>query len=380
MLDLTKFKVYIVGGYVRDRLLGRECKDHDFVVVGATPADMLAAGFQQVGADFPVFLAPNGDEYALARTERKTSPGYHGFEVSFDPTVTVEDDLRRRDLTINAMAREVLNWNELGHAKLSDEIIDPFNGQRDLHNRVLRHVSEAFAEDPLRILRVARFRARYDFDVHTTTMELMQKLVKDGEVSHLTPERVWAEVERALMEKFPTKFFWTLDQCGASMVLFPELHRHTIFCGGSLERAAMHGMDLDVRFSVLMATLPAMKVVAVCERLRLPDHIKWAAIRTATILTRLDNRRAGADMVFDVLNAVDGFRKPDAVALAARATLYLTDEKATFNMDRILRGLRAALPVSFASLTPEQQNTLKGKEIGDAIAANRLEAIRSVLC
>ena len=380
MLDLTKFKVYIVGGYVRDRLLGRECKDHDFVVVGATPADMLAAGFQQVGADFPVFLAPNGDEYALARTERKTSPGYHGFEVSFDPTVTVEDDLRRRDLTINAMAREVLSWNELGHAKLSDEIIDPFNGQVDLYNRVLRHVSEAFAEDPLRILRVARFRARYDFGIHEDTMDLMKKLVNAGEVSHLTPERVWAEVERALMEKFPTKFFWTLDQCGASMVLFPELHRHTIFCGGHLERAAQHGMELELRFTVLTATLPAMKVVALCERLRAPEHVKWAAIRTATILTRLNNQRADADMVFDILNAVDGFRKPAGVVMAARAALYMMDERANFNMDRILRGLRVSLPVSFASLTAEQRNTLKGKEIGDAIAANRLDAIRSVLC
>lgn len=379
MLDLTKFKVYIVGGYVRDRLLGRECKDHDFVVVGATPTDMLDAGFQQVGADFPVFLAPNGDQYALARTERKTSPGYHGFDVVFDPSVTLEDDLRRRDLTINAMAREVLSWNELGHAKLSDVVIDPFGGQQDLQNRKLRHVSDAFAEDPLRVLRVARFHARYDFDVHASTMELMRKLVNDGELAHLTTERVWAEVESALMEKYPTKFFWILDQVGASSVLFPELHRHVIFSGGSLERATLHDMDLEIRFSVLTATLPAMKVVALCERLRPPDRIKWAAIRTATILTRLNNQRVTAESAFDTLSAVDGFRRPDGVVLAARASLYLADEKVTFNLDRILRGLRAALPVTFASLSPTQQETLKGKEIGEAIAAKRMEAIRAVL-
>jgi tRNA nucleotidyltransferase (CCA-adding enzyme) len=379
MLDLTKFKVFIVGGYVRDRLLGRECKDHDFVVVGATPADMLDAGFKQVGADFPVFLAPNGDEYALARTERKTSPGYHGFDVVFDPSVTLEDDLRRRDLTINAMAREVLGWNELGHAKLSDQIIDPFGGQMDLAANTLRHVSDAFAEDPLRILRTARFRARYDFDVAPETIELMKKLVNAGEVDHLTPERVWAEMERALMEKHPTKFFWTLDQCGASQVLFPELHRHTIFCGGSLDRAAMHGADLEVRVAVLTALLPAMKVVALMERLRAPETVKWAAIRTATILTQMNNQIASADKAFEVLASVDGFRQPNGVIVSARAVLFMHDERANLNMDRLLRGLRAALSVSFASLTKDQQATLKGKEIGEAIAAKRLSAFRSVL-
>lgn len=379
MLDLTKFRVFICGGYVRDRLLGRECKDHDFVVVGATPADMLAAGFQQVGADFPVFLAPNGDEYALARTERKTSPGYHGFEVTFDPSVTLEDDLRRRDLTINAMAREVLGWNELGHAKLSDTVIDPFNGLHDLKNGILRHVSEAFAEDPLRVLRVARFRARYDFSIDPATKELMTRLVAAGEVDRLTPERVWAEMERGLMETYPTKFFWTLDECGAARVLIPELHRHTIFCGGSVERAAMHGADLETRISVLTATLPAMKVVSLMERLRAPEAVKWAAIRTATIMTRLNGQHATADMVFDTINAVDGFRKPEGVVGSARAILFLLDERANANMDRVLRGLRLAQPISFASLTEEQRNTLKGKEIGEAIAAKRLAAIRSIL-
>ena len=185
-------KVYIVGGYVRDRLLGREGKDHDFVVVGATTQMMLEAGFKQVGADFPVFLNTVGDEYALARTERKIGKGYHGFETEFGTNVTLEDDLKRRDLTVNSMAREVLGWNELGHAKLSDDIIDPFNGQKHLHNGMIKHTSKAFAEDPVRVLRVARFRARYNFNVAKSTKNLMTKMVDAGEVDHLTPERVWS--------------------------------------------------------------------------------------------------------------------------------------------------------------------------------------------
>jgi tRNA nucleotidyltransferase/poly(A) polymerase len=209
-------QIYIVGGYVRDRLLGREAKDHDFVVVGSTPEEMIANGFSQVGADFPVFLHPvSGDEFALARTERKVGNGYTGFEVNADPSVTLEDDLRRRDLTINAMARRVISFNELGHAQLDDEVIDPFNGRADLELQILRHVSPAFAEDPLRVLRVARFAARYDFTVHPSTVALMKRLVNQGQMQHLTSERVWVEVEKAIGEPHPHRFFAVLDEVGA---------------------------------------------------------------------------------------------------------------------------------------------------------------------
>ncbi len=208
-------KIYRVGGAVRDRLLGRPVSEIDWVVVGATPEQMKALGFRQVGKDFPVFIHPEtGEEYALARTERKTGRGYYGFEVHADPDVTLEQDLARRDLTINAMAED-----EQGR------LIDPFGGRRDLEAGILRHVSPAFVEDPVRILRVARFAARFDFTVAPETMELMRRMVENGEVEALVPERVWAELERAMGEPFPGRFVTVLRECGALKALFPEVDR-----------------------------------------------------------------------------------------------------------------------------------------------------------
>lgn len=210
-------KTYLVGGAVRDKLLGLEIKDKDYVVVGATPEQMVAQGFKPVGKDFPVFLHPQtNDEYALARTERKTAKGYHGFVFNTDPSVTIEDDLQRRDLTINAIAEDLQ----------TGEIIDPYCGQKDIVNRNLRHVSDAFAEDPVRILRTARFAARYyqfDFKVHDTTMQLMQKMVDNGEVDTLVAERVWQELKSTLNENKPSEFVRILRQCGALKILFPEI-------------------------------------------------------------------------------------------------------------------------------------------------------------
>ncbi|MGN2244095.1 multifunctional CCA addition/repair protein [Frateuria sp. GZRR33] len=207
---------YLVGGAVRDRLLGRPVVDHDHVVVGATPDEMLAQGFRPVGKDFPVFLHPDtGEEYALARTERKTGHGYHGFAFHADPGVTLEEDLARRDLTINAIAQDE-----------SGALVDPFDGQRDIEARVLRHVSPAFVEDPVRLLRVARFAARFaplGFRVAEETMALMRTMVADGEVDHLVPERVWAETRRALAEPQPSTFLRVLREAGALAVLFPEV-------------------------------------------------------------------------------------------------------------------------------------------------------------
>ena len=207
---------YLVGGAVRDRLLGRPVVDHDHVVVGATPDEMLAQGFRPVGRDFPVFLHPDtGEEYALARTERKTGHGYHGFAFHADPGVTLEADLARRDLTINAIAQDE-----------SGALVDPFDGQRDIEARVLRHVSPAFVEDPVRLLRVARFAARFaplGFRVAEETMALMRTMVADGEVDHLVPERVWAETRRALAEPQPSTFLRVLREAGALAVLFPEV-------------------------------------------------------------------------------------------------------------------------------------------------------------
>ena len=209
-------KVYLVGGAVRDQLLGLPVKDRDWIVVGAVPATLLSLGYQQVGKDFPVFLNPKTkEEYALARTERKAGAGYTGFICDFSPTITLEQDLIRRDLTINAMAQ-----SEDG------EIIDPYGGKQDLENRILRHISPAFSEDPLRVLRVARFAARYHslgFKIASETLALMAELAQSGELQHLTAERVWLETEKALNEKNPEIYFETLHKTGALRVLFPEI-------------------------------------------------------------------------------------------------------------------------------------------------------------
>jgi len=208
--------IYLVGGAVRDKLLGRPVTDRDWVVVGATPEDMLAAGYRPVGKDFPVFLhGQTKEEYALARTERKTGRGYHGFAFHADPSVTVEQDLERRDLTINAIAQ-----------REDGTLVDPFGGVRDIETRTLRHVSAAFAEDPVRLLRVARFAARYaplGFTVADETMALMRHMVDDGEIDHLVPERVWAETRKALAEPMPSAFLRVLRESGALRVLFPEV-------------------------------------------------------------------------------------------------------------------------------------------------------------
>jgi tRNA nucleotidyltransferase (CCA-adding enzyme) len=209
-------KFYVVGGAVRDELLGVPVNDHDWVVVGGTPQQMLDQGFLPVGKDFPVFLHPQTrEEVALARTERKTAPGYHGFAFHAEPGVTLAQDLARRDLTINAMARDE-------HGML----IDPFGGQDDLRAKRLRHVSPAFAEDPVRILRLARFAARFgDFEVAPETAALMQRMVEAGEVDALVPERVWQELSRGLMEAHPSRMFSVLRQCGALAKLLPEVDR-----------------------------------------------------------------------------------------------------------------------------------------------------------
>jgi tRNA nucleotidyltransferase (CCA-adding enzyme) len=250
---------YLVGGAVRDALLNRSFKDHDWVVIGATPDDMLAQGFQQVGADFPVFLHPKTqEEYALARTERKSGKGYQGFICDFSPDVTLEDDLLRRDLTINAMAQDD-----------DGNIIDPFNGQRDLNDRLLRHVSPAFKEDPLRVLRVARFAARFaslGFNVAEETMALMKAMVNDGELEHLVAERVWVETQRALGESHPEVYFQILRECGALAAWFPELD--TLF---GVPQPEQHHPEIDTGIHALMSLQAA---VLMSDNIA----IRWAAL------------------------------------------------------------------------------------------------------
>ncbi|HZW60361.1 MAG TPA: multifunctional CCA addition/repair protein, partial [Woeseiaceae bacterium] len=270
-------EVYLVGGAVRDELLGLPVNERDWCVVGATPQEMEQLGYRPVGKDFPVFLHPrSGEEYALARTERKTAPGYHGFQFNASPGVTLEDDLRRRDLTVNAMAR-----NEHG------ELIDPLNGRADLRDRRLRHVSDAFREDPVRILRTARFAARFarlGFRVAAETQALMRSMVDSGEAGALAPDRVWKETAKALAGDDPRIFFEVLQDCGALAVIFPEIAalfgvpqpaqwHPEIDCGLHtlmvLEQAALLSAALDVRFAALVHDLGK----AATPPERLPRHV-----------------------------------------------------------------------------------------------------------
>ena len=332
-------KTYLVGGAVRDEILGYPFKENDWVVVGATVDDMLKAGYQQVGKDFPVFLHPETkDEHALARTERKTAAGYKGFEVHASPDVTLEEDLIRRDLTINAIAKDG-----------NGEFIDPFNGIADIDNRVLRHVSAAFSEDPVRILRIARFMARYahlGFSIADETMTLMKKMVDAGEVDALVAERVWQEMQKALTEKTPIAFITALRTCGALKRILPELDRlwgipqpeehhpeidtgiHTELV---LQQACKLSDDPQVRFAALLhdlgkGTTPenewprhiaheargAKIVLEVCKRLRIPNEYRDLAERTARF--HLHYHRAlelKPATVVKTLEQLDAFRKPE---------------------------------------------------------------------
>jgi len=230
-------KIYAVGGAVRDRLLGRPVADEDFVVVGASPEQMEQLGYRTVGKDFPVFLHPQtNQQYALARTERKTARGYRGFEVHASPEITLEQDLARRDLTINAIARD-----DKGN------IIDPYQGAADLKAGILRHVSEAFVEDPVRVLRVARFAARFGFRIAPETLELMREMVRSGEVDHLVPERVWQELSRGLMEETPSRMLLALRECGALQRILPEID--ALF---GVPQPAQHHPEIDTGVHILM--------------------------------------------------------------------------------------------------------------------------------
>jgi tRNA nucleotidyltransferase (CCA-adding enzyme) len=327
---------YIVGGAVRDSLLGIEVQDRDWVVVGATPEQMLAQGFRPVGKDFPVFLHPETqEEYALARTERKTAPGYRGFVFHTSPDVTIEDDLVRRDLTINAIARAD-----------DGSLVDPFGGQRDLQAKVFRHVSNAFLEDPVRILRVARFAARMpEFTVAPETNALMRAMVEQGEVDALVPERVWQEVARGLMEKTPSRMLEVLRDCGALARIMPELdalwgvpqppaHHPEVDTGAHMmlvaDYAAARGFELSVRFAALMhdlgkgATPPEAwprhhgheqlglaLIDAVCKRLKVPNDCRDLAVMTAREhgnISRAQDLRANT--LVTLFERCDAFRKP----------------------------------------------------------------------
>jgi len=405
-------KTYLVGGAVRDRLLGRPQGDRDWVVVGSTPEAMLAAGFRPVGKDFPVFLHPQtGEEHALARTERKSGQGYHGFAFHTSPDVSLEDDLVRRDLTINAMAQDD-----------AGQLTDPWGGQRDLAARVLRHVSPAFAEDPVRILRLARFAARFaDFSVAPETMALMRQMVDHGEADHLVAERVWQELARGLMEARPSRMFEVLRECGALARLLPEVERlwgvpqraeyHPEVDTGVhlmmvLDMSARLQASLPVRYACLghdlgKGTTPAdvlprhlghegrsaKLLKAVGERLRVPNDCRELAdvvAREHGNIHRSDELNAAA--VLRLLERCDAIRKPgrfEEVLLAcecdARGRLGLTEQPYP-QAARLQQALQAALSVDTASLAAAAMAEGKqGKDIGQRILLARTEAVAQAL-
>jgi tRNA nucleotidyltransferase (CCA-adding enzyme) len=299
-------KIYLVGGAVRDKLLNQPVKERDYVVVGGTEDEMLKLGYQRVGKEFPVFLHPKSrEEYALARMERKTGPGYKGFDFDASPKVTLEEDLLRRDLTINAMAEEAETL----------ALIDPYHGQADLKNKLLRHVSIAFAEDPVRILRVGRFLARYahlGFTVAPETMALMRKMVTDGEVNALVAERVWKELERALGEKNPEKFFEVLAECGALEILLPALELNSNGMT-ALTSATALTPDSAIRFAVLMHDYAAgdkKQLSELCNRYRIPNaHHELAKLTAAYHHDAQTAKFMDAENLLNLFSRLDIFRR-----------------------------------------------------------------------
>ena len=332
-------KIYCVGGAVRDRLLGLPVQDHDWVVVGSTPEDMVAQGFQPVGRDFPVFLHPQThEEYALARTERKTARGYKGFAVYAAPDVTLEQDLLRRDFTINAIAQDE-----------DGKLIDPHNGIADLRAGILRHVSAAFGEDPVRILRAARFAARFGFSIAPETLALMRDMVNNGEVDALVAERVWQELARGLMEKKPSRFFETLRSCGALAKILPEVdalfgvpqpekYHPEIDCGIHtllvVDDAARHDYPLEVRFAALAhdlgkGTTPkdilprhighelrGVEIIKkLAQRLRIPADCRDLAMLAARYHGDIHRaRELRAETIIKLFQSTDAWRRPERFA------------------------------------------------------------------
>jgi tRNA nucleotidyltransferase (CCA-adding enzyme) len=398
-------KTYLVGGAVRDELLGLTPKERDWVITGATPRALKDRGFRQVGASFPVFLHPeSGEEYALARTERKSGHGYHGFSVDFDPGVTIEQDLERRDLTINAMARD-------------DEglLIDPYGGQKDLESRWLRHVSAAFEEDPLRVLRVARFAARFarlGFRVHPDTLALMQRIAGSGELQHLVPERVWVELRDAMGAEQPSRFLEVLRECGALKILLPEvdalfgvpqppLHHPEIDTGKHLKLCLDVAADMGCRSETVVAVLlhdlgkgvtPAEVlpkhlghetaglplVDAVCERFRMPTAVHRLARQVCQCHLRVHRVLVMKPAkVMALLEDLDALRSGDIEDLLQACEADYRGrsglESRSYPQAAYLReALAAALAVRARDL---QTGEVQGPEVGKLLRAARVRAI-----
>lgn len=367
---------YLVGGAIRDELLGLPVRERDWVVVGATPEALAADGYTQVGKDFPVFLHPTThEEYALARTERKTGPGYHGFVVRYSPDVTLEEDLRRRDLTVNAMARAA-----------DGRLIDPYGGAADLAARRLRHVSAAFAEDPVRILRLARFAARFaslGFRVAPETSALLGSMVRSGEADALVPERVWAETAKALAANTPSVYFRVLAGCGALSRVYPELATalenpaRMAQVTAALDRAAAAHASPTVRFAcVLSAIEDGAAIDAVCQRGRVPNECRELGLAVRRALDRLQSGIRGAPDLLTFLDELDAFRRAERFGEVLRAIDHVAPVGNHLPTDRLLAARERAAAVA---LDPSERTTLSGRAIGERLKEKRREALTALL-
>lgn len=352
---------YLVGGAVRDKLLGYPHHEHDWVVVGATPEEMLHSGFKPIGRDFPVFLHPDTrEEYALARIERKSGHGYHGFTFYSSPDVTLEQDLERRDLTINAIAED-----EHGN------LIDPHGGQRDLQQRLLRHIAPAFAEDPLRVLRVARFAARYfhlGFRIADETLALMKTIVAAGEIEHLVAERVWKETERALLERDPTVYFDVLRQCGALARLCPELETLPF---DNLTRAAELSKSVAVRFAALCAQLERNAAIAFCARIKTPNDCRDLTLLAVTHIETIIGCDS-AEKALALFDSTDAWRRPERFVQLLRVARAL--DISAVKTKRLEELQKIAAAVTTHALISQG---FSGKALGDQLRLERLRAIEN---
>ncbi|RLA34968.1 MAG: multifunctional CCA tRNA nucleotidyl transferase/2'3'-cyclic phosphodiesterase/2'nucleotidase/phosphatase [Gammaproteobacteria bacterium] len=377
---------YLVGGAVRDRLLGLTVRERDWVVVGATTEEMLAAGYRQVGRDFPVFIHPeSGDEYALARTERKSAPGYRGFVVHASPEVTLEEDLRRRDLTINAIAQAA-----------DGTLIDPFGGTEDLRLGRLHHVSPAFVEDPVRVLRCARFAAQFarqGFRVSHATQELMHQMVADGEVDALTPERVWAELARALVSAIPGRFFEVLQRCDALARVLPEIDTLLGPSPASHDgdeappralRALARAVELsdrpEIRFAALVLGFgQADPVESLCDRLRTPNAFRDLGRLAARYhLAIRDATNLAPEPLLKLLEELDAFRRPGRVADLALAVQADDDSDLATPYPPAERLATAQATAAAVAASDLAATGLRGAAIGAELHARRIATLAAL--
>ena len=373
-------KVYAVGGAIRDTLMGLPVNDVDYVVVGSSVEEMVAQGFRPVGKDFPVFLHPETQaEYALARTERKTGKGYKGFHFYADPTVSLEEDLERRDLTINAMAQEVGP-----DGKWIGPIIDPYNGQEDLAAKVFRHVSDAFAEDPLRLLRIARFAARFpEFSVADETLFALKAIVQSGELSALSAERIWQELARGLVAHKPMHMFQVLLNTGAANTILPStlsaLLVEESFREGLIKSLEIAGNSLDERCAIVLMDLPASEIRSWADTIRMPIEVRDFSEIFSDLRVLINQYPDGSYQAADVLawfNRADLWRKPDRVQM-----LLNLAQKLGLPVSALILAMRKAQSLNTADIIAgvEAQDRSNGERIGGAFESARLAAITAAI-